>query len=189
MRSINWNNVIAQSDGEFQRLPAGPYVCRIVAMQDVPDREYVSMVYDIAEGKHMGYYSDNWGQTHPNAHRVVLSYKERALGMLKGRLDAIAMSNPGFDPFAAWDAGRLDMFTNRIVGLNLREEEYEWDGETKVRMSAFQVVDAARVRSGEIKPAPRKTLDNGTSSGGRPGGGRTVGVQQQQVYAGPVPFD
>jgi len=180
MRSLNWNNVTAQSDGDFQRLPAGPYVATIVAMEDVSDREYVSMVYDIFEGEHKGYYSDEWGKSHPNAHRVVLSYKERALGMTKGRLEAIAASNPGFDPFAAWDAGRLDMFVGRLVGLNIREEEYEWDGETKVRMSAFQVLDAAKVRAGEVKVPRRKTLDGGKPAASTP---------KVEPYNGPIPFD
>lgn len=185
MRSINWNNVQASSDSGFTPLPAGPYVARLVELTDNPTKEYVEAVFDIAEGEHAGYYSDDWGKSHPYAHHFFMSYKETALGMLKGRLDAIAASNPGFDPFAAWDAGRLDMFTNRLVGINLQEEEYERnDGEVGTRLNVCQVVDAAKVRAGSVKTREKKTL--GGSPKPRIGGGQVVSAAP---YTGNIPFD
>ena len=158
MKSFNWDN-IQSSTSDFAPLPAGPYVARVIDAIDYADREYVEVIYDIAEGKHAGYYSDDWGKSHPYAHHFFMSYKDSALGMLKGRLDAFAASNPGFDPFAAWDAGRLDMFTNRVVGINLQEEEYVGsDGETRVRLNVCNVMDAKRVRDGAVKVRPRKTI-------------------------------
>jgi len=183
MKSINWNNVQSSSDGEYSPLPAGPYVAHIIDMNDNPSREYVEVVYDIAEGEHAGYYGDEWGKSHPYAHHFFMSYKDTALGMLKGRLEAIAASNPGFDPFAAWDAGRVDMFVNRLIGINLQEEEYERrDGETGVRLNACQVVDAQRVRDGKVKPRPRKTLAGNKPSGAKPS-------SSLPVYNGEIPFD
>ena len=160
MRKVNWASVTASNDGDFERLPGGPYVAVITEVTDYEDRQYVEALYDIAEGEHKGYYSTNWGKEHPLAHRIVLSYRDTALGMLKGRLEAIQSSNPGFDAFAAWDAGRLDMFRGRLVGINLQEEEYERnDGDTGVRLNVVQVVDAQRVRDGLVKTRERKTLD------------------------------
>ena len=168
MRSVNWNNITASSDGGFTPLPAGPYVARIVGMTDNESREYVEVVFDIAEGEHAGYYSDDWGKSHPYAHHFFLSYKDSALGMLKGRLNAIAKSNPGFDPEAAWNAGRLDMFANRLVGINLQEEEYERnDGETGTRLNVCQVIDAQMVRDGKVKPRDKKPLGSGRVGGGK----------------------
>ena len=184
MRSVNWNNVQASSDGDFTPLPAGGYVVRITEMIDNPDREYCEVVYDIAEGEHAGRYSDEWGKTHPYAHHFFMSYKETALGMLKGRLDAIAASNPGFDPFAAWDAGRTDMFTNRLVGVNLQEEEYERnDGDVGVRLNVCQVVDAQKVREGKVKPRDKKSLGGGKAPA------RQAAPVSAQTYDGPIPFD
>ena len=160
MRKVNWASVTASSDGDFEKLPAGPYVAVITEATDNENKQYVEIVYDIAEGEHKGYYSDDWGKSHPYAHHIFMSYKDTALGMLKGRLEAIQASNPGFDAFAAWDAGRLDMFRNRLVGINLQEEEYERnDGDTGVRLNVAQVVDAQRVRDGLVKTRERKTLD------------------------------
>lgn len=185
MRSVNWNNITASSDGGFTPLPAGPYVARLVELNDNESREYVEAVFDIAEGEHANYYSDDWGKSHPYAHHFFMSYKDSALGMLKGRLDAIAKSNPGFDPEAAWNAGRLDMFVGRLVGINLQEEEYERnDGETGTRLNVCQVVNAQDVRDGKVKARPKKELRGGGT--GRAGGGQVVG---STPYGGPIPFD
>lgn len=183
MRSLNWNSIQSSGDGGFTPLPAGPYVARITSMKDNPEKEYVEVVFDIAEGEHAGYYSDDWGKEHPYAHHFFMSYKESALGMLKGRLEAIQASNPGFDPFAAWDAGRVDMFANRLVGINIQEEEYERDGEVKTRMNVCQVVDAQRVRDGKVKPRAKKSIGG---SGKKP---NAPTLKQSELYTGDVPFD
>ena len=188
MRSFNWNSIQSSSDGGFTPLPAGPYVARLVELTDNPTKEYVEVVFDIAEGEHAGYYSDDWGKAHPYAHHFFMSYKETALGMLKGRLEAIAKSNPGFDPFAAWDAGRLDIFANRLVGVNLQEEEYERnDGETGTRLNVCQVVDAQLVRDGKVKPRDKKPL-----GGGRVGGGKVATASSSfaaSAMSANIPFD
>lgn len=190
MRSFNWNSIQSSSDGGFTPLPAGPYVCRIVDAIDNAQREYVEVVFDIAEGEHAGYYGDDWGKSHPYAHHFFMSYKDTALGMLKGRMEAIAASNPGFDPFAAWDAGRLDIFIGRLIGLNLQEEEYERrDGDTGTRLNVCQVVDAQAVRDGKVKPRPKKLLNGGSST---PTGVASVTQAfgaTTQTYTGPIPFD
>lgn len=166
MRDINWKTVTASSDGGFEQLPAGGYVVRITEMSDNEARQYVEVVWDVAEGEHAGRYSDAWGAEHPYAHHFFMSYKDTALGMLKGRMNAIGESNPGFDPFAAWDAGRLDLFKGRLVGVNLQEEEYErQDGDTGTRMNVCQVVPADDVRQGKVRARPKKALDK---QGGEP---------------------
>ena len=185
MRSFNWNSIDASSDGDFTPLPAGGYVAKITDMVDNEDKENVEVIFDIAEGEHAGYYSDDWGKAHPYAHHFFMSYKETALGMLKGRLEAIAASNPGFDPFAAWDAGRTDMFTNRLVGINIQEEEYERDGEVKTRLNVCQVVDAQRVRDGLVKPRAKKSI----GGGGRKPSTSGPTLTQDQMYKGEIPFD
>lgn len=181
MRSINWNNVQASNDSGFKRLPAGPYVARIIDAIDKPEKEYVEIIWDIAEGEHTAFYDDAWGQAHPFAHHLFMSYKEKALGMLKGRLEAIAASNPGFDPFAAWDAGRADMFKGRLIGINLQEEEYEdREGEVRTRLNVCQVVGAQKVRDGLVVTREKKTLD------GKPA---TPPIAKASYWDEPVPFE
>ena len=179
MRSMNWNSIVSTNEGGFTKLEPGAYVAKIVEFSDFPQREYVEVVYDIAEGPRAGFYSDDWGREHPYAHHFFLSYKDKAAGMLKGRLEAIASSNPGFDPFAAWDAGKESMFVGKLVGINLQEEEYETnDGEVRTRLNVCQVVDVAKVRSGDVKLRDKKTLDKPRQT-----------PKTADVYAGEIPFD
>lgn len=163
MRSVDWTQVEASHDGDFQKLPAGAYVVRIMGMTDNESKQYVECVYDIAEGEHAGFYSDDWGLNHPFAHRIILSYKDSALGMLKGRLEAITESNPGFDAEAAWNGGKLNFFHGKLFGVNLQEEEYEKnDGSIGTRLNAKQVVTAQKVREGKCRKLPKKLLDGTT---------------------------
>ncbi|MCI5949268.1 MAG: hypothetical protein MRZ21_01080 [Coriobacteriaceae bacterium] len=163
-QNISWGNIEATTDGGFERLPAGPYVARIQTFADNAQKQYVEATFDIAEGDKAGFYSDEWAATHPFAHHFFLSYKDSALGMLKGRLQAIQDSNPGFDAFAAWDAGRLDMFMGRLLGINLQEEEYESNGEVKTCLNVCQVIPAQDVRDGKVKARDVKRLDNSGTS-------------------------
>lgn len=182
--NIPWATTEASTDGDFEKLPAGPYVAKIVDMVDNDSKQYVELVFDIAEGEHANFYGDKWGKEHPFAHHIFLSYKDTALGMLKGRLQAIQESNPGFDPFAAWDAGRLDMFNSRILGINLQEEEYERnDGETGMRLTVCQVVPAQDVRDGKIKTRDVKKLKNNAASTS------TTTTPVVEAYNGPIPFN
>lgn len=158
MRSINWDGITA-STGGGAALPAGPYVALILDATDNEQREYVEVVYDIAEGERKGYYSDAWGQQHPYAHHFFLPYRTDAgLSMTKGRLEAISASNPGFDAEAAWNGARLDLFKARLVGVNLQEEEYERDGEVRTRLNVCQVVPAQDVRDGKVRARDVKRL-------------------------------
>ena len=91
MRSVNFNEVEATTEGStYQQLPAGAYVCSIMAMEDFADKEYVRMTVDIIQGEHANYFSDKFYADKPWSHSIVLSYKDKALGMLKGRLQTIA---------------------------------------------------------------------------------------------------
>lgn len=168
MRALQFDAIEARKDGDFERLPAGPYVARVVSMEDKPSKEYVELVWDVAEGEKAGFYSDDWGKSHPYAHHVFLSYKDTALGMLKGRLQCITESNPGFDSEAAWNGGRLDMFTNRLFGINVQEEEYEHDGKVKVRLNVCQVVTAQDVRDGKVQKRDIKRLDGASATTAAP---------------------
>ena len=73
--NIPWATTEASTDGGFEKLPAGPYVAKIVDMVDNDSKQYVELVFDIAEGEHANFYGDKWGKEHPFAHHIFLSYK------------------------------------------------------------------------------------------------------------------
>ena len=150
----------ARSDGGFERLPAGGYVCKIVSVEDVTASDYLSVVFDIAEGDYKGFYSDDWGKDHPYAHRFFMSYKESALGMLKGRLKAIDESN-GTEFVKEAVAGlKEQQLVGKLVGLVIGYEEYNSDrGDTRTRSYVKAVISADRVRRGDFKIPELKRLE------------------------------
>lgn len=157
MKKVNFDSV-EESSGGNTPLDPGPYVAVITGAIDHDDKEYVELVFDIAEGPRKGYYSDEWAAQHVYAHHIILSYKDSALGFLKHNLKQFTESNAGFDAEAAWNGGKLDMFTGKLVGINLRQEEYEKDGEVKLRFALPNLCPAQDVRDGKVKPLPTKTL-------------------------------
>ncbi|MFR2626435.1 MAG: hypothetical protein ACLS89_02245 [Collinsella sp.] len=158
MRNVNWGSVQASTDGgDFKRPAPGGYVARLVSLEDNDAKQYVEAVFDIAEGEFANYYSDDWGQAHPYAHHFFGATRTRRW-VCSRAVSKPSSIQPGFDPFAAWDAGRLDMFANRLVGINLQEEEYEYNGEVKTRLNVCQVVPVQDVRDGKVKPKDTKKL-------------------------------
>ena len=124
MRPINLTNIVEKAEGEFNRLKPGAYACIITNVEDVPDKEYLRVLVDIVAGEYKGYFSDEFYDDKPFAHSVIMSYKESAQGMLKGRLHVITDCNPGFDAEAAINAGKEQMLAGKAVGVVFREEEY-----------------------------------------------------------------
>ncbi len=154
-----YNDAEARTDG-FERLPAGGYVCKITAVTDETAKDYLSVVFDIAEGNYKGFYSDDWGKEHPLAHRFVMSYKETALGMFKGRLKAIDESN-GTD-FVKEAVGGLDEkeLVGKLVGLVIGYEEYESNrGDIRERSYVKEVRNVEKIRSNDFKVPELKKLD------------------------------
>lgn len=172
MKPINrstWNDAAVYND--FQRLPSGGYVCRITAVTDVADKEYLAITYDITEGDYADYYSDDWGKEHPYAHRFIRSYRDKALGMFKGFLKAVDESN-GTD-FGATVTDGLDekKLVGKVVGLILREEEYESNrGDIRTRLSVHRAVSTDTIRSGNYKVPDVKRLDGGAPAPSAPAG-------------------
>ena len=58
MKTIpNYNNIDPNEGGSFGNLPEGGYVCVITKVTDKPDKEYLEIEYDIAEGDFAGWWS------------------------------------------------------------------------------------------------------------------------------------
>ena len=161
MKAINkstWDNAAEYSD--YTKLPAGGYVCSITDVEDVSEKEYLSITYDIAEGIYADYYSNEWGRSNPWTHRFIRSYKDSAVGMLKGFLKAVDDSNGtsfATEVTSGFDEHRL---LGRQVGLILREEEYESNhGDIRTRLSVYRVVSVDMIRKGDYTVPAVKRLE------------------------------
>lgn len=157
MKSVNLENV--QEAGTGMGLKAGGYVCKITSVEDVPEKEYLYIEFDIAEGDFKDYYkklqaSKNfWGGT------MYKSYKEKALPMLKRFCSAVTKSNPGY----IFDAGAQNSdektLKGKMIGLVLFEEEYlKNNGDIGTRLKVDYETEVDKIRKGEFKVKPKKLL-------------------------------
>lgn len=161
MKAIDLTNV--QEAGEFKRPEAGPYICKITSAEDVPDKQYIKVGYDIAAGEFEGYYTKT-REDHPEWEWVgqyVKSYKPKALPMLKRFCSAISKSNGSF----IFDAGTVNSdektLVGKKIGLIFQEEEYYGnDGEKKTRLtvySEFPISELSKQKVPNIKKLKEST--------------------------------
>jgi hypothetical protein len=91
MKKLNLQDVSEATD--YKRVPAGGYICVITSVEDFPEREYLRIEYDIAEGEFNGYYQelfnrkDFWGAS------FIKSYKDKALPFFKAFITAVKNYN------------------------------------------------------------------------------------------------
>lgn len=150
-----------QESTSFKRLAPNAYVCKIVNVEDHPDKEYLKIYFDIAEGDDKGYFSNQYKtDTRPdkkwaNAGTFIRSYKDSALPMFKGFTNALEKSNKGYK--WDWDEKKLK---GKTIVLIIGEEEYmNQKGQKRVRnyVNAVRSVEAYKV--GDFTIPELKKLD------------------------------
>lgn len=204
MRPINLSNVQETTEGEFKRIKPGAYPCTIMKVEDVPEKEYFWVVLDVCAGEYKDYFSDPYYDGKDYAHRMCFSYKEKAQGMLKGRLHVISDCNPGFDAEAAIEAGKEQMLVGKAVGVVFREEEYYNKNEGEFQMGTprpsrlCKLDEMDREQNREPKPvmlSDQKKREALMRAGEDPDEWarnqklQASGVSGADVYDGDIPFD
>jgi hypothetical protein len=160
MKALDLTNVTATQGGEFPRVTPGGYVIGIVNVEDVPEKEYLKITYDIAEGDLKNYYYEMHQRTGYDLPCFYKSYKDKALGFFKAFLEAVEGSNAGYK----WDNDERKL-CRKFVGCVLREEEYRnRDGEIKVSLKPDAFYPAADIRAGKFDVPPKKTLSNAANA-------------------------
>lgn len=156
MKNIDWNSV--DEAQEFSRLPVGGYICGIVRAEDVPEKEYLRIEYDIADGEFKNYYRNqaqrnpdwNWGGV------LIRSYKEKAQPFFKAFLTSVEKSNSGFK-----FGNDEKTLVRKMVGLVLAEEEYQkQNGSIGTRLYVAQVHSVDAIKKGEYKVPELKKLSS-----------------------------
>lgn len=166
MKKLDMSNIPESS--EYKKPTAGAYICTITDVEDVPEKEYLRISYDIAEGEFAGYYGE-MRENNPDWSNVAVcyrSYKQTALGLMKRFCSAVSKSNGAF----IFDAGAVNAdektLIGKKIGMILREEEYYGnDGNKKRRLYVdreFAVGDIDKQRVPEpklLKDEPAATTD------------------------------
>jgi len=152
MKDINWNNV--DESQEFSRLLPGGYVCRITAVEDVPEKEYLKIEYDIAYGEMANYFRGLYERANFWGGRFVKSYKEKALPFFKALVTSVEKSNPNF----TYKNDENTLIT-KLVGLVLGEEEYQAnDGTVKTRLYVDNIRSIQAIKDKDFKVPELKKL-------------------------------
>ena len=145
MKYVNLDNV--QEAGDFNRLTPGGYICGITRVEDVPEKEYLKIEYDIAEGEFRNYFRQLserfgfWGG------RFIRSYKDSALPFFRSFTKAVERSNKGYE--FDYDEHKL---VRKYIGLVLGEEEYiSKDGEIKTRLYVASTRSVDAIKQGDFK--------------------------------------
>ena len=152
MKSIDWSNVEEAKD--FERLQPGGYIAKITSVEDLPDKEYLRMEYDIADGDFAGYYQDLYRNRGFWGGSFIRSYKEKALSFFKAFKTAVENSNPGYQ--FNNDESTLK---GTLIGLVLGEEEYKAnDGSVKTRLYVDKTRSVKEIKSGNFEVPAKKLL-------------------------------
>lgn len=164
MKKLDLDNV-----QEFTRFknPVGGFVCEIKTVEDVPDKEYLKVGYDIAQAlsdeqkEFVGMYEKRKKERDFDYPTTVVSYKENSLPFFKGFVTALENSNKGYK----WDNDETK-FIGKLIGFVIGEEEYEGkdkNGAPKVKVRTYVAerhsVDA--IKGGDFQVPEFKKLTNG----------------------------
>nr|DAR10643.1 MAG TPA: hypothetical protein [Caudoviricetes sp.] len=159
MKKISGYDKIQES-GSFKKLPVGGYVVKILSVIDVPEKEYLRLSFDIAEGPNKGFFTEEYkndtreGKKWPNAGTFVRSYKEKALPMMKGFTTAVEKSNKGY----AWNFDESTL-KGKLVGLVIGEEEFiNSSGKMRTRTYVNAVLSVDVIREGKFEVPELKKL-------------------------------
>lgn len=182
--------------GGYKRLTAGGYVATITAVrtawtdsyggiQTADSKQYVKLIFDIAEGELAGMFSDPFwqGAEKDYGHWICLSWKN--LGSLKSNIRAIEESNPGFDAMVALNADNWQAFVGKKVGIVIGEQTYFGnDGEVKTRTKLPNLRSVQAIRDGKFKVPELDTKD---TDGMKPGDGKPA-ILPSAVCDDDLPF-
>lgn len=159
MKKINnWENI--QEFTTFKRLKPSGYICKILKVEDHPDKEYLKIYFDINRGEDKGYFKSQFEKDTrkerkwPNAGTFIRSYKDSAASMFKGFINAIERSNKGYQ----WNFDEKTL-VNKVVGLIIADEQYQnQKGQVRVRNYVAAVRSIETIEKGEYEIPALKEL-------------------------------
>lgn len=180
MPRYDWGSTQSITGGGGYTVPNGGYVLKIVSVEFGRSRagnDQLKLVWDIAEGEHADIAAANgW---YDSKHTDYISLAPKALGFAKAKLEAIARSNPNFDPFAAVGNDQWGAFSGRIFGATLKLEYGEWQGKQTKKMVIDKYLSADDIRAGRFVVPVTEEPEEPQPVAVPPTFGQTVGFQPQ----------
>lgn len=155
MKKLNLEKI--PEAGNFIYPKAGGYVCGIYSVEDVSEKEYLKLTYDIVEGEFKGYYSNRKKEREFELPFFVCSYKDAALPFFKSMITSVENSNKDYK----WDNDETKL-RGKYIGIIFGEEEYISKSNNKVytRLISDGYRSVETIRNGDFKIPELKKLEN-----------------------------
>lgn len=154
MRKINDFENVKENSGDFERPAAGGYVGVILGATDVPEKEYIKLDLDIAEGDFANYSVETMERAGFCPLHAIRSYKDKALGFFKAFTNAVEACNPNYK----WDWNEEALEGKKICFV-LGEEEYQkQDGTVGERYTIDKFLSVEDLKAGKFKVPAKKKL-------------------------------
>ena len=135
-----------QAGGSFEPLAPGAYVCQILGAkaEDTQWGQRLTFQVDVIEGEAAGYYQKRY------AAGATSSYPTTYKGVFR-------LNIPGFH----FDFDQPEsQFKGKLVGINVREREWEMNGNMGITTEIGAFVPVDDVRAGKVRPMKRRELPN-----------------------------
>ena len=152
MKKLNLENV--KEFTPFEKVEAGGYVCGIYAVEDVPEKEYLKISYDIVEGEKKGFYSKLKKEKEWALPSFIASYKESALPFFKGTITSVEKSNKGFK----FDNDETKLVGKKIGLVLFEKERINNNGKKVVDMRVDKAHSVDAIKSGDFEIPERETI-------------------------------
>lgn len=155
-QKIDWNKYdnTEEAGTGFPKVEPGVYLCKVVQVEDVEDKQYMKIFFDIDKGKYQKQFAEMakaFGK-YPNAGITYRSYKPSAYGFLKNFATAIEKSNAGYS-FRATN-GDFQSFVGKLFIGVFGEEEIpipDDDGKPIVMTKLQTIRSTEAAANGEVK--------------------------------------
>lgn len=159
----NWDN-IEPNYGEWKRLPAGGYICKVIAVAIEKSKKGNDMIvinFDIAEGEYKDYFwkmykdaprNENLGEPRWGGRYYITLNTEGYEQRLKSIITSFEESNTNYK----WDWDEQKLKGKKFGGI-FRDEEYLSNGTKRTSTKLWQIRSAETITSGKFEiPKPKE---------------------------------
>ena len=156
LQNRNWGD-IEEATGGFDRPPAGGYLCTIVAVENIPDKQHVRLEWDIDEGDYQEIYRASSLASGRHCPYDWRSYKEENLKYFKHFLSVLTKCNPGKFEYKTWN-GDERAFVGLQFGAVIGYRESAYNGKIYENEYINRLIDRETLARGDFKVPELKKL-------------------------------
>lgn len=165
-KPANYDQVEAKRGGEFEKLPAGGYVLKVVNANEMisqkTNRPMLEIILDIAEGEFTDHFKKLNEKLKGNIYlKFYALADEEAAANLKGVIESFVESNRNFD----FNFENVKCLCDKKVGANLRYEEYtNNEGAIKESIKIAYLAPIGEIEKMKVLPLKKLNTQKGFNS-------------------------